>query len=285
MGGIGPSSLVHARTLTDATQVLVKLNDSPQRIVTLAPSLGELAAELVGADFDRIVGVSEYTDEPAGLKKVTSIGPYHQVNLEKVVSLKPDLVLATSDGNSKEQVLHLRELGVPVVVVRTESFKDIEESIQLVAEAIGSKAQGAKMVTQLKSGLQKFKERSKKHAPLKTILQMGDQPLVVAGGKSFLSESLKLLGATNLYAESDHHYPRPSLEDVLHRDPEAIVVLTFGKDLKPFRVMAQRWTQFPDLKAVKTKRVVILKSDALLRPTLRILEGISQLERVLYGKT
>src|SRR6478672_2161638 len=110
--------------------------EKPRRIVTLAPSLAELAADLAGEKIERIVGVSEYTDFPPALKKVESIGPYHKFNLEKVVSLKPDLVLATSDGNSRDQVLHLRELGVPVVVVETQSLAQVVSSIRLIGQAM-----------------------------------------------------------------------------------------------------------------------------------------------------
>src|SRR5262245_40620061 len=101
------SSWCSAREITDATQTKVVLVDRPNRIVTLSPSLGELAADLLGDNLDRLVGVSEFTDYPPALKKVNSVGPYHQFNLERVLALKPDLVLATLDGNPRDRVLHL----------------------------------------------------------------------------------------------------------------------------------------------------------------------------------
>src|SRR4051812_17534404 len=152
-----------ARVMTDVTQTKITLVDVPQRIVTLAPSLGELAADLLGNDIDRIVAVSDFTDYPPGLKRFPSVGSFTHFSLEKVVSLKPDLVLATLDGNSKDQVLHLRELGLAVVVVKAENFRDIAESIQLVAEALNREAAGKKMVFHLKVGLEKIKEKSKSH--------------------------------------------------------------------------------------------------------------------------
>lgn len=260
------------------------------------PSLGELAAELVGANLETIVGVSDYSDEPPGLKTVTSIGPYTHFNLEKVLALKPDLVLGSMDGNSKDQILHLRELGIPVVLVQTESFQDIETSIQLVSQSIGAQNIGQNMIHRLQQGFARFKARAqqraqnklkdrlKTHLPVKVLLQIGDQPLVVAGGQSFLNAALELIGAKNIYGENQSHYPRPALEDVIQKDPDIIITLALGQDIAPLSRARQRWFQLPQLKAVKSKRVYLLHSDALLRPTPRILEGLSLLEKAIYDQ-
>jgi ABC-type Fe3+-hydroxamate transport system substrate-binding protein len=277
-----------ARELLDATGAHVKLVPKPHRIVTLAPSLAELAADLSGKDLDRIVGVSEYTDEPPGLTHVASIGRYDHFNLEAVIGLKPDLVLATSDGNSKEQVLRLRELGLPVVVVATGSLKEVLQSIQIVGKAMGETESALAMTKHLDEGLKRLREqgleRAKRLGSPRVLLQIGDEPLVVVGGSGFLQEMLELVGAKNVYADNDTRYPRPSLEDVLKKDPDAIVVLALGHDVRPFKRMGQRWTEFPSLKAVRNKRIRVLQGDPILRPTLRLLEGATLLEKAVYGE-
>src|SRR4051812_45152654 len=108
-------SLVCCFSNVNASETLL-----PKRIVTLAPSLGELASDLLGPELDRIVGVSEFTDYPPTLSKIPSIGPYVRINVEKVLSLKPDLVLGTVSGNSKEQVEQLIALGLHVLTVKAE---------------------------------------------------------------------------------------------------------------------------------------------------------------------
>lgn len=276
--------LCDAKAVVDAMQTQVILVDRPVRIVTLAPSLGELTADLLGQEMSRIVGVSEYTDYPPQLKKISSIGPYNRFNLEKVFSLKPDLVLATVDGNSRDQITHLRELGIPIVAVSTENFEQIEESIRLVGQSIGNSKYGEQMALQLKSGLKRFEERAKNRTSVSVMVQIGDQPLIVAGGKTFLDSGLSLIGAKNIYSKSNPKYPRPSIEDVLRLDPDVIVVAAMGENLSFYQQMVKKWNQFPSLKAVKTHRIYLLKSDALLRPTLRILEGLSVLEKTIYGK-
>lgn len=276
---------VQARELVDGTRTKVALADQPKRIVTLAPSLGELAADLLGDDLSKIIGVSEYTDYPPVLKKVSSVGPYNQVNLEKVVSLKPDLVLATLDGNSKEQVLHLRELGVPVVVVSTETLDQVADSIRLVAQALGLPERGTQMATQFKTGLDHIRERAKSHPKKKVLLQLSESPLIVVGGRAFLHDALRTLGATNVYEDAKAHYPRPSIEDAVHRNPDVVVVLALGGSIKPFQMMAAKWTQFKGVQAVKSKNIYVLQGDSVLRPTLRLLEGLSLLEKTIYGKS
>jgi iron complex transport system substrate-binding protein len=279
---VGPGAW--AKEVTDATGTQVKVAAHPMRIVTLAPSLGELAADLAEDDLGRIVGVSEYTDYPPRLARVESIGPYYRFNLEKVVALKPDVVLATLDGNPKDQVLHLRELGVPVVVVATGSFKEIGESISLIAQVMDAEKVGKQIRAQLERGVENFRARARTRPGRRVLLQIGDEPLVVVGRKSFLHEALEAIGSRNVYDDATAHYPRPSLEDAVHRDPDVIVVLALGKDLQPFYAMARRWEQFPALKAVKGGDVRVLTGDSILRPTLRLLEGLSILEKAVYGK-
>jgi iron complex transport system substrate-binding protein len=271
-------------TSADEKIAQAKTVNRPKKIVTLVPSLGELAADFLGTELDRIVGVSEYTDYPPGLKSKTSIGPYHRFNIEKVASLRPDLILGTQDGNSQDQVAHLKELKFPVVVVQTESFDEIKESMKQVGLALGLPTEGKRMALQLDAGLNSFRDRAKGRTPLKVMLQIGDRPLVVAGGHSFLNASVELVGARNIYSDSNAHYPRPSVEDVLHRNPDIIILLALGDDRKIAKSIARKWEQFPYLSAVKSHRIYIFDGDALLRPTLRVLEGISQLEKIIYGQ-
>ncbi len=272
-----------ATVVVDASQTKVKLVDHPTRIVTLMPSLAELAADFVGPHLERIVGVSEYTDYPPKLEKTTSIGPYSHFNLEKVVALKPDLVLASTGGNSRDQILHLRELGIPVVVVTTDTFEEIEASMRLVGEAMGHPKDGIRMADRFKKELISIRAQgAKRKGPRpRVLLQVGDEPLIAAGKKTFLHQALEVVGAENVYGDSDAQYPRPATEDVLHRNPDLILVLALGKDLRVFNDMAAKWKQFPKLKAVQEGHVRVLQGDPILRPSLRLLEGLSLLRKAV----
>ncbi len=253
------------------------------RIVTLAPSLGELVADLGGAN--RIVGVSEYTDYPAELKVKKSVGPYSRFNLEEVIALKPDLVLGTLDGNAKDQVEHLKELGLNVVLVAAQSFQDIDTSIGLIGKAMGEEETARALQKRFRDSLTQFSDRAKKRNsvnPPRVLLQLSSDPLVVVGRGSFLQEAVELLGAKNLYSDSKTHYPKPTLEDVLVRNPDIIVVMSLGKDKIEEEKSVNLWKRFSNVTAVKNKRIHVIEADRLVRPTLRIFEGLKKLEGVLY---
>jgi len=274
----------YAREILDASGTKVTLPDRPQRVITLIPSLGELAASFMEGELDHLIGVSEYTDYPPALQKLSSVGSYVHLNLEKILSMKPDLVLGTLDGNRKDEIQHLRELHVPIVLVKTGNFLEMYDSIQLVATVLDKSNEGKLMLKKLSQGLRQLRERGKTHVSKKVMLQVGDDPLTVAGKKSFLHDAITQVGVSNVYADADVHYPKPSLEDVLSRDPDFIVVAALGADLAPYLKMVKKWNQFSRLSAVKNNRVILLKSDALLRPTARILEGLAQFEQAIYGK-
>ena len=278
------SSVAWATDLTDVTGTLVHVQSRPIRIVTLAPSLAELVFELSGTG-DRLVGVSEYTDFPSELKKVKTIGPYSHINLETVFALKPDLVLATLDGNSKDQIGHLRELGVPVIVVGTETFIQIENSITLISTALGEGKAGLALIEKLRSGLRKIQDevRARKTPARRVLIQLGDDPVIVVGHGSFLHEAIGLVGGTNIYGDALSHYPRPSVEDVVQKNPDVILILALSGDLSSFEKMVQKWEHFPQLKAVQGKSIRILHADSLLRPTGRLLDGLRLLMKAIDG--
>jgi iron complex transport system substrate-binding protein len=276
-----------ALDLKDATGALVHLSDHPTRIVALAPSVAELASEFLELDLQRIVGVAESTDFPPALQSVESIGPYHRFNLEKVAALKPDLVLATLEGNARDQVLHLREMGIPVFVLSTGSLSEVASAMSQTALILGEAARGEKVSDTFRKRLEEIRARGLVHAsktPLRVMLQLDDSPLIVAGGKSFLSEALVTVGAKNIFGDLDAGYPTPSAEDVLRRDPDVVLVIAFGDDVDRFRRMGARWTQYPRLAAARKKQIKVIFADTLLRPSMRLLEGLTLLEKMLYGK-
>ena len=219
------------------------------------------------------MGVSEHTDYPPTLLRVESVGPYHAFSLEKVIALKPELVLASTDGNPREPVERLRKMGVPVFVVATDSIEAVRASMLQVGALLGEETESKRQVAQFDVGLARFRARAKARKPVTVMLQLGERPLVVAGGPVFLNEALTLLGAKNVYGEMSQKYPRPSAEDVLSRNPETILVLTLTGEIRIFEAMARRWLDFPGLAAVQKKGIQVVVGDTYCGPTLRMLEG------------
>lgn len=261
---------------------------APQRIVTLAPSLGEIAAEILETDLDRIVGVSEYTDFPSALKKKPIVGSYARFSLEKVLALQPDLVLATRDGNPKEQIERLKALNVPVHVVDARKFSDVAISMQEIGKLLGREEAGNRTSERFKKGLMELEQRMRPRLPegasrIRVALQIGNDPIVMAGRDTFLHEALTLLGTENVFGDAKESYPRPSAEQVLKRNPDVIIILAMTDDLEPFQKAAGLWKRLKGLKAAQSDRVLVLRADGLIRPSSRLMDGLLTLEKILWS--
>ncbi len=186
------------------------------------------------------------------------------------MSLKPDLIFATTDGNPKDRVDQLREQGLSVVTIRTSSVSQIEESFTIVAEALGRKKAGENLRQAFHNGVERLKKSA--HADRaaagglrpKVLFQIGTEPLVVAGKKSFLNEALEAVGAENVYSDLKTAYPKPTLEDAIQRKPDWIIVVGMDGDLSLARKMAEEWKKLP-IRAQRAPRVVVLPGDELLR--------------------
>lgn len=258
------------------------VNERPLRILPLTPALAELVADLIPDHLEKIIGVPEYTDEPPALKSKPSIGPYHAFNLETAVSLKPDLVIATTDGNPKEQVERLRSLKFDVLLTSSSSFVDILESITKISKALRAEKQGAALKARLESVLKQFDASyaSRKNRP-KVLLQVGSAPLVIAGKQTFLSEAIERLGCENVFGDLAGKYIRPSLEEAIARDPDLIIVFALGKNLTEYEKWVTNWKKYTRMKASREKQVFLFQGDALLRPSARLADGLLLLERRL----
>jgi len=280
----GFSSWGEARELVDQSGHIVTLVERPLRIVTVAPSLAEVAGDLLVDELDRIVGVSEHTTFPPALTNRPSIGPFFKLNLERILSLKPDLVLATKDGNSREEVRHLRELKLPVVVVSTSNLGEVSRSMELIGEALGVPDRGKRMSAQFNAGLESLRKRAAaRKIALHILIQIGMDPLVVAGGNSFVSDAVSVLGVKNIYQAAEQPYPRPSLEDAVIKSPDVILIVAMSSNVHELQHSeGKKWRSFQRIKAVKDNRIYVLPGDRILRPSLGLLEGLALVERTLF---
>lgn len=295
----GIASPAFAEEFRDATGATVELPSEPKRVVTLIPSVAEVLAAVDPGYRTRVVGVSEYTDYPADLREKKVIGSYQKVNLETVRALKPDLVLASHDGNDRDQILHLRELGLKVYVTRQSTLAEIRGSMVEIAALVGSRKKGEALAAEWD---RKLATLEKKHAApassapaaarspalRKVLLQVGDEPLIVVGGGSYLDEVLRRLGTLPAFGELKTAYPRVSVEEVVERKPEEIIVLALGagnpaQEKNLLDRMLKSWERFPSIPAVAAKRVRALRADELLRPGPRMIAGIEKLDAALYG--
>ena len=270
--------------LRDATGILVETTAPVQKVVTLAPSLAEIAASLLGEqNCSKIVGISEYSSFPDCIAKATSIGPFHRVRIETILGLAPDLILATKDGNPADSVERLRKLGRRVVVVSTTSLSEIEGSFRIIGAALGLREKGEAMAKDFREKLAHLSLNSGtvSSASRRVFVQVGADPLVTVGGRGFLPEALKSLGIELIFSDSKENYPRPSVEEVIRRKPDSIWVLSMGGNLASIQKWADDWNRFKTTPAVLHHQVEVIDGNDLTLPTPRLLVGLERLKKKL----
>ncbi len=248
----------------------------PTRIVALAPSVAEIAADLLGKEgFHRIIGVSNEANRPEALKDRTRVGPFYRVNLEAVVGLKPDLVLATQDGNLPEQIERLRSVGVRVWVAGTPRVDSLPDTYRSLGRELGLAGLAEKKAAAFEQELRDLRQESQKRrakAP-RVVLQIGWNPVVVVGGQGFLAEVLSIAGGNSVFSDVPQAYPRPSREAVLARKPDLILQVSMdqGRDQSQG---GSEWGKIPTLR---------VDADDLLRPGPGLVRAIRQLQEGLNG--
>jgi len=243
-----------------------------ERVVSLMPSYTEIIFEL-GAGGD-LVGVTNFCDYPPAAVKIEKAGDYLRPNVEKVYSLKPDVVFAgawAGESSAKQ----LSSMGVKVVSLPEEKkAADIFSTIRLIAAELGRKTEGEKLVKKLSALLPARLPKK----PLRVYIE-ADTGGWTTGGESFLSDAVRLAGGENIFAKEKKGYFQASWEEVLLRKPEAVVILTGSEKEFLSRPMAG------GLPAARDGRVITsLNRDAFSRPGPRLFGEIKKLQRLLYGK-
>lgn len=237
----------------------------PERIVSLAPNLTELlfAAGAGG----RLVGVSEWSDYPAAARRIARIGDAFRVDQERILALRPDLVLAWETGTPREHVTRLRELGLNVVSIGVETLDDIPAAIETLGRLAGTEAVAAAEAARLRREIDALAASYRERAPVTVFVQLDEQPLFTVTGRHLISGILALCGGRNVFADLPGVAPAVDLEAVLARDPQAILVTEARGDPLAF------WARFPRLAAVRAGNVLVVPPDEIARATPRTLAG------------
>ncbi|MBC7396437.1 MAG: ABC transporter substrate-binding protein [Bdellovibrionales bacterium] len=249
-----------------------------ERIVTLAPGLTEWTAAILGdaKAGSKIVGVSEYSLYPESMKKKVSVGPYPQLNIEKIASLKPDLVVASSEYNRPQQLEQLRRLKLPLVVVPLEDFNAMPEWILKLGRALQEEKAAAGQASEWTKELDALK-KSKKGPLQRLFIEVQHQPLVTVGGPSFLTDAFSAIGYENVFRELSQGYPKVSKEAVLKASPDAIFILDLTGVKEDFERAQNDWQNFKTLKAVKNRQIRLIPGDEFARCSLRLLKALKAL--------
>lgn len=273
------SSPALARVATDQLGRKIQLSDNPQRLVALAPSITEIIFAL--EQQHRLKGVTMYSDFPDAAKEFPKVGSYVHLDLEKIVALRPDLVIATKDGNPKEVVDRLEALKIPVYVVDPRDLDTVMETLHEIGELLGANDKAERLIVDIKSRVQKVTSRvaESTYRP-RVFFQIDISPIISIGTETFIHEIIVLAGGKNL-AEGDVPYPHYSQEQVLGLSPEIFIITSMAREAAFEQIKAQ-WSRWPNVPAVKNGRIHLVDSNLFDRPTPRLVDALELLVRLIH---
>jgi len=237
------------------------------RVVSLAPSLTEIVVELDSADL--LVGVLDAGERPAAIADVPSVGRYGQLDMERLLSLKPDLLLLWPGSVGAGQRDQLKRLNIPTFIAEPHTLTQLAAQIEAIAEQLGRPERGAKRAAELRAQLEGMRQRYQRDVRLRVFYQVWDKPLYTVGGGQIISDALEVCGARNVFADLNLPAPQVSIEAVLQRDPEVIVV---GD-----QAQLGAWRVWPQVAAVRQGRLLLVTDKGLERPSGQMISATAKL--------
>ncbi|MCA6927483.1 vitamin B12 ABC transporter substrate-binding protein BtuF [Pectobacterium versatile] len=196
----------------------------PQRVISLAPHATEMAyAAGMG---EQLIAVSAWSDYPPEAKKLEQVASWQGINLERILALKPDLILAWREGNPQRPLEQLANFSIPIVYLDAKTLDDIPASLRQLATYSRHPEQAERAATNFQQEIGKLQHAGERHnvAPLRVFIQFGTQPLFTSSKATLQSQIVSLCGAENVFSDSPVPWPQVSREQVLRRQPQAIIV-------------------------------------------------------------
>ncbi len=269
---------VSDKTFTDDVGRRVYLAKPARRVVSLAPSVTEILFA-VGLDAE-VVGVTTFCDYPAQAKAKPKIGS-SSPNLEAILGLKPDLIMANKNFIRPDAVAKLEQLKIPVFIFFPKTVEDILGHIGTVGRLVGHDREARAVTQGLRERLSGLRSRMGAAKPVRVFYVVNTDPLISVGSGSFIHQMLELAGGENIVGHTTIPYPKVSLEEVLRRDPEVLLFPVGASEGIP-EVEQQRWRKWSSLSAVVHNRLHQVKAELVNRPGPRVVEGIEALAGALH---
>jgi iron complex transport system substrate-binding protein len=262
------------REVIDRLGRIVRVPHDPVRVVSLAPSVTEVVFAL--GQNQRLKGVTQFSNYPSEAIGLPRVGSYVHLDVEKIVSLKPDLCLAIKDGNPIDTIRRLEKLNIPVYAVDPKNLGAVMEMISDIGDLLDAAPQAEMIVTNMKERIEKIKIMvSRTRERPKVFFQIGVAPIVSVGTETFLHELITLSGGYNL-TQGDIAYPRLTIEQVLAMAPDVIIITSMTRG-QSFEAVKSQWKQWKSIPAIKNNRIYLVDSDIVDRPTPRLVDGLELL--------
>ena len=265
---VTPDLVYAAQTLSDDAGGQLSVGAPARRVVSLAPHTTELLFA-AGAG-NSVVGVVSYSDYPPQAKTITLVGGYQALDLEKILALKPDLVVAWGSGNGEAALTKLRALGLRVFVSEPRDFEDIATNLERLGKLTGTFEEARAAAARFRQQIERLRREYQQRSAVRVFYQVWDRPLMTINGEHLISKVIELCGGRNVFAQLSALAPSVSVEAVLQASPQVIVTGGIAGERDDRLGMWERWDQLP---AVKNHHLFLIPPDLIVRHTPRIVQG------------
>ena len=267
---VSVASFAHAENITsiDDAKQSINLTKPAQRIITLAPSLTELAFAAGAAD--KLVAVSAYSDFPASAKKLPQVSDASGVSFESLLALKPDLVLAWKSGNRAADLQRIRDFGIPVFAIEIERMNDVPRALRNIGLLAATSQISERAAAEFEQRIDALRAANAAKSKVSVFFEISREPLMSVNRDHAISEIIRLCGGQNSFADIAQLVFVAPLEELLRKQPDAIIYTASEK-----REEAP-WPRYRGTKAWDNKRIYRIAADPILRAGPRMAEGAAQ---------
>lgn len=268
-----------AKVYVDEAGRRVDIPASPRRIVSLAPSITETLFAL-GLDRE-VVGVTMLSTYPEAARSKPRVGTFINISLERVVSLSPDLVIGTADGNRTGTVEQLERVGIPVYIVNPRSCEEIFRMTLNIGGITGRVNQAEAVVADLRKRIDRVASLLKGLPEPNVFFQIGINPIITVGKDTLHNELIRRAGGVNVYEDASARYPRCGIEDIIARNPDIIIISSMKRG-GDFLHIRDGWKKWKTLTAVRDDRIHIIEADIVDHASPRIVDGLEKMARIIH---
>jgi len=254
--------------LTQANGEALTLPAPAKRIITLAPNLAELMFA-AGAE-DQLIAVVEYSDFPPAVSRIPRVGDAFRIDLERIIDLEPDLVIAWKSGNPQTALQKLEQLGVTVWQIEITRPAGIANAVESMALAAGTETHGKPAADKLRDRLEKVVKENAGKSPVGYFYQIASAPLYTINGQHIISHAMEICGGQNVFSELSSLAPQVSRESVILANPQAMIAPQIPGEPPALEV----WQDWPRLQAVQNEAMLYLPADDISRAAPRLLDSI-----------
>jgi iron complex transport system substrate-binding protein len=267
------------RIFTDEMGRQVRIPYPAKRIISLAPSITEILFAL-GLD-EEVAAITNFCDYPETVLNKPRIGGFVNPDIEKIVSLKPDLIIGIRDGNRIDTVHRLNDSDFPVYLIDPKGFDGVMRTIKNIGDVVGREKESRKMIKEMVNKREKIITLTQSLPKPKIFFQLGDAPMVTVGKGTLADDLIRLAGGRSISEDESVSYPVYSIETVLLKAPE-IIIMTSMDSKKNSPHLVKKWESWKSIPAVRTNSIYVIDSNLVDRPTPRIVEGLEALVRIIH---